>query len=132
VDHGSHPNADVGQGAHRRFLEENHARIANVAREGYLEHGRGAIFIFEDTILDALDGGAPTVTIEYVSDGGTALERRGGWPTEEHGRLVQTYDPDTSMVVLVGRRRNGREIFTYHMLFAEQETDVVPLRDFFG
>src|SRR4051812_15438852 len=114
---------DEAQDEHKRFLEENHARIAKVAREGFVEHGRGAVFVFEDAILDAVSGLAPTVTLEYVADGSDALRRRGGWPTAEHADLVAAYDPDASMLVLVGRRREGRDLFTYQMLFSHDESD---------
>ena len=131
MDPDPQPETDAQEHEHRRFLEENHARISTVARDGYLEHGRGAIFIFEDAILDALEGLAQSVTIEYVPDGSPTLVRRGGWPTLEHASLVGSYEPESSMVVLVGRRRGGREIFTYQMLFAREDPDSVPLRSFF-
>src|SRR5262245_34023000 len=103
---------DEGLSEHRRFLEENHASIARVARDGYAAHGRGAIFVFEDAILDALEQSSLNVTIEYVADGSDALQRRGGWPTAEHAELVAAYDPAGSMIILVGRRRGARDLFT--------------------
>jgi hypothetical protein len=123
---------DNAEERHRTFLEENHARISSVARDGYREHGRGAIFIFEDGILDVMEGRAATVTIEYVADRSEALQRRGGWPTEAHALLVGDYDPDSSMVILVGRRRSGRELFTYQMLFDVDDDDTVSLSSFLG
>jgi len=123
---------DDAEQSHRRFLEENHSRISSIARDGYREHGRGAIFIFEDGILDVMEGRAGTVTIEYVADRSEALVRRGGWPTEEHALLVGDYDPDSSMIILVGRRHSGRELFTYQMLFDLDDGDTVALRSFLG
>jgi hypothetical protein len=121
---------DDAEQSHRRFLEESHARISAIARDGYRAHGRGAIFVFEDGILDVMAGRAATVTIEYVADGSEALLRRGGWPTEAHAMLVDDYDPATSMVILVGRRRGGRELFTYQMLFDRDDDDTVSLRSY--
>lgn len=125
---------DNAQDEHRRFLEENHARISHVAHDGYHTHGRGAIFMFEDAILDVLSGQTPTVTIEYVADGSEALERRGGWPTDEHAELVQRYDPEGAMIILVGRRRGGRELFTYQMLFesGSDDSDVITIHSLIG
>lgn len=131
VKSASMEETDTAQDEHRRFLEENHARISAVAREGFDAHGRGAIFIFEDAILDAMTGQAASVTIEYVSDGSEALLRRGGWPTDEHADLVRSYDVETSMVILVGRRRGARELFTYKMLFERDDPDSVSLQSFF-
>ncbi len=122
--------ADDARDEHRRFLEENHARISLVARDGYDEHGRGAIFMFEDAILDVMGGRAASVTIEYVADGSEALLRRGGWPTTDHVELVNGYDPETSMIILVGRRREGREIFTYQMLFDRDDPETISLQRF--
>src|SRR5687768_1182703 len=92
----------------RTFLEENVGAIADVARGGYARDGRGAVFLFEDNIVAAVLGDAPSVPMEYVADGSEALRKRGGWPTAEHARLVASYDPATSMVVLVGRRYGDR------------------------
>jgi hypothetical protein len=130
VEHTTSDEEDRGQLEHRQFLEDNHARVSGIARDGYLTHGRGAIFVFEDAILDALDGTVPSVTIEYVPDDSPPLARRGGWPTEGHAELVRSYDPTTSMLVFVGRRRGGRELFAYRMRFApdEPEPELVQLR----
>src|SRR5688572_20770525 len=45
----------------RAFLEENLAAIAEVARAGYAREGRGAVFAFEDNIVSAVLGDAPSV-----------------------------------------------------------------------
>ena len=118
VDH-----EDAGQVEHKAFIEAHHARIAAVARTGYRDQGRGAVFMFEDAILEAASGAAPGLTVEYVADGSDALVRRGGWPTEGHAELVRDYDPQRTMIVLVGRRIGGRDIFTYKMLCDETPPD---------
>ena len=51
---------------------------------------------------------------------------------QEHALLVGDYDPDSSMIILVGRRRTGRELFTYQMLFDLDDGDTVSLRSFLG
>jgi hypothetical protein len=114
---------DASQAEHKAFIEAHHARIAAVARTGYREQGRGAVFMFEDAILEVASGAAPGLTVEYVADGSEALVRRGGWPTEGHAALVRDYDPQRTMIVLVGRRIGGRDIFTYKMLCDEPPPD---------
>jgi hypothetical protein len=111
--------SDRAKKEHCSFLERHHALISDAARVGFRAHGRGAVFVFEDAILEAARGVAATVTIEYVPDGSDALVRRGGWPTQGHADLVRGYDPDFTIIVLVGRRRGGAELFTYQLVSAD-------------
>ena len=127
--------SDRAKQEHRSFLVQHHALIADAARVGFREHGRGAVFVFEDAIVDAARTAEPTVRIEYVADGSDALERRGGWPTELHAELVRGYDPDFTIIVLVGRRRGGPELFTYQLVSADsrpKEAKPVWLEDLIG
>lgn len=114
--------SDRAKKMHCSFLEQHHALISDAARVGFRMHGRGAVFVFEDAILDVALGATATVTVEYVPDGSEALVRRGGWPTDRHADLVRGYDPDFTIIVLVGRRRGEAELFTYQLVSA----DVVP------
>jgi hypothetical protein len=126
------PERDESQDDHKRFIEENYDAIVRVARDGYLQHGRGAVFLFEDSALDVLEGRAAVATIEYVASGSDALARRGGWPTPEHGALVSSYDPNASMIILVARRRNGRDLFTYQMALEASAPGLVRLESRLG
>jgi hypothetical protein len=123
---------DETQDDHKRFIEENYDAVARVARDGYLGHGRGAVFMFEDSALDVLEGRAAAATIEYVATGSEALARRGGWPTPHHEALVSSYDPDSSMIILVARRRNGRDLFTYQMALEPTAPSLVRLESRLG
>lgn len=123
---------DEAQEEHKRFIEESYERIATLARNGYAQHGRGAVFMFEDAVLAVMAGAAATATIEYVADESEALRRRGGWPTAEHEELVKRYDPKASMIILVARRQHGRDLFTYQMAFVDSEPSLVTLTSRLG
>lgn len=121
------PEQDERDELQRRFIEENIETISALARIGYEREGRGAVFVFEDNILAALLGDAVSVPMEYVADGSDALRKRGGWPSPMHAELIREYDPDGSMVVLVGRRYGDRNLFTHHVRFPEQGPDLVSI-----
>ena len=88
--------------------------------------------MFEDSALDVLDGSSASATIEYIAHGGEALARRGGWPTPEHAALVSSYDPGASMIILVARRRSGRDLFTYQLALEPAAPNLVRLESRFG
>ena len=126
---------DQAREEHRSFLERHREFIADAARSGFRSRGRGAVFVFEDAILEASRAAVPALTVEYVAEGSDALTRRGGWPTDAHAELVRGYDPAYTIIVLVGRRPGGTELFTYQLVTGAAEPGEPPsvwLEDLFG
>jgi hypothetical protein len=82
----------LNQEIHNNFIDLNwHALLAG-AQQGYLQHGRGALFV---NIVEMLELGLnPCTLVPYLPEQGTR------WPASKVEKLVMEYDPEKEIAVV--------------------------------
>ncbi|GAB4547082.1 MAG: hypothetical protein Kow0063_41690 [Anaerolineae bacterium] len=92
----------------RRYIVSQNLIAANIERisafswEGYQKAGRGVVLIDAEEADEKRLRVGPLV---YLSDP-EAQEERGGWPTPDIAEIVNIYDPEREVIVIL-RWRNG-------------------------
>jgi hypothetical protein len=87
------------------------AAFAAFAWDKYQTEGRGAIVINLRNATKSADGlHVPTY---YVAEGSQSLANRGGWPNDEISAVVNEYDPELDVVIVV-LRLDG-DVFHYNV-----------------
>jgi hypothetical protein len=82
----------------RDYIEQNHERLAGIARAGFERFGRGVILITVRPPHAPDKAG----TIEYVNDDeADRIWPATGWPEAATRRAVAEYDPARAFLVLV-------------------------------
>jgi hypothetical protein len=86
---------------HETFLRSQWKEFAAFGWASFLKEGRGAIVV--DLKRASFDASGLQMPTFYVAEGSAALEKRGGWPSEEIAQAVSEYDPELDVVFLVWR-----------------------------
>jgi hypothetical protein len=92
----------------QNLIAANVERISAVSWHGYQQAGRGVVLIDGEAVDEKRLQIGP---LTYVSDT-EAQEERGGWPTQEVGDVLQVYDPEQEVVVMV-RWRDGIGVYRF-------------------
>lgn len=93
------------------YLSDNADNYAYAAWEGYQKWGRGCL-VLNFKYLRELPDGRHLMPIQYMTVDDPRIRARGGWPVENIPKLIEEYDPESQMVVLMiepdGRTTAGR------------------------
>ena len=84
------PERDESQDDHKRFIEENYDAIVRVARDGYLQHGRGAAHLHR-VLHELVD--EQRVSARLLGDRGGAGRDVASGPPQQHGRELARLVP---------------------------------------
>ena len=93
---------------HLAFIHANIDQLAEAAREGHRESGRGMLLMDDADFVDKPRGVLTEYRRVYVSLGSPEFDLLGGhWPGERENRWVAEYDPATTMLVTFAREDGG-------------------------
>jgi hypothetical protein len=91
---------DLRLAAHEEFFKAFGSSVFQAALEGFEQRGRGVVCLFEAEMLAVLDGTALDFEVQYTTEADEPISEL-GWDSDETRRLVESYDPQTSMIALV-------------------------------
>ena len=101
---------------HLAFIEANIQQLAQAARDGHREHGRGMLLMDDGDFVDKPRGVLTAYRRVYVAEGTPEFETLGGnWPGEREAGWVAEYDPESTM--LAGFARTDGGISSYRVDF---------------
>ena len=110
---------------HLAFIEANIGQLAQAARDGYREYGRGMLLMDDGDFVDKPRGVLTEYRRVYVAEGTPEFETLGGkWPGEREAAWVAEYDPESTM--LVGFARTDGGVSSYRVRFSRQAERAGP------
>ena len=106
---------------HLAFIEANVDQLADAARYGYRERGRGMLLMDDADFIGKPRGVLTKYRRAYVAEGTPEFDALGGhWPGKKEAAWVAEYDPDTTM--LVGFARTDSGVSSYRVRLAMDRT----------
>jgi hypothetical protein len=101
---------------HLAFIAANAADLAQAARIGYQNHGRGMLMLDATDFVDKPRGVLARYRRAYVAEGTSEYELLGGtWPGDKEAMWVEGYNPETTMLIAVAKTDGG--VSSYRVRF---------------
>ena len=105
---------------HLAFIEANIKQLAEAARQGYREHGRGMVLMDDADFVDKPRGVLTRYRRVYVAEDTPEFVALGSqWPGTKETSWVVEYD--TSSTALIGFARSDGGISSYRVRFAQNK-----------
>ena len=93
---------------HLAFIQANVNQLADAAREGHREHGRGMLLMDDADFLGKPRGVVTRYRRVYVAEDTPEFRMLGRkWPGEKEARWVAEYNPSTTILVAFARIDGG-------------------------
>lgn len=102
---------------HLAFVQANWTGLAVLAYAGFLEKGRGMLFIDEKGWIHLPPGVICKARTSYIAEGSPEFAKMGQWPggKNKEARWVQEYDPATTILFCFLRIEPGMETSCYRI-----------------
>lgn len=102
----SHPGEQL-RARHIDFVKANWQLIAGIAYGGFVENGKGMVFVQEADFMTPPKGVLAKIRMTYVWENSPAFQVMKKWPGDKEASWVKSYDPATTMLVGFSRQDGG-------------------------
>ena len=114
-----HEQGESRRERHMAFIQANRDQLAEAARDGYREYGRGMLLMEDGDFVDKPRGVLTRYRRVYIAEGMSEFAGLGSkWMGDREARWVAEYDPETTMWMAFARTGGG--VSSYRVRFKVQ------------